>query len=81
MIYLIVGFPACGKSIYAKKLHKETGALILNRDIIGKTIPKLVKIFESHVQKNDSVILDNMNLSKKTRKLFIDKANEYNKKI
>lgn len=81
MIYLIVGFPACGKSTYSKKLSKETGALILNRTIISKTIPKLVKLFESHIQKNDSVILDNMNLSKKTRKLFIDKANEYNKKI
>ena len=77
MIYMLIGFPASGKSTYSLELAKETNSIILNRDTIGGVLKDLVKL----IDKDNNYILDNTNLSIKTRKVFIDKAKELNIEI
>lgn len=77
MIYMLIGYPASGKSTYSLELAKETNSIILNRDTIGGTLKDLVKL----INKDKNYILDNTNLSIKTRKIFIDKAKELNMEI
>ena len=74
MIYMLIGYPASGKSTYSLELAKETNSIILNRDTIGGLVKDLVKL----IDKDNDYILDNTNLSIKTRKVFIDKAKELN---
>jgi len=77
MIYMLIGYPASGKSTYSSALSKETKSIILNRDTIGGKLQDLVKLIE----KDKNYILDNTNLSINTRKIFIDKAKELNMDI
>jgi D-glycero-D-manno-heptose 1,7-bisphosphate phosphatase len=74
---MLIGFPASGKSTYSLELAKETNSIILNRDTIGGVLKDLVKL----IDKDNNYILDNTNLSIKTRKVFIDKAKELNIEI
>ena len=67
MIYMLIGYPASGKSTYSLELAKETNSIILNRDTIGGLLKDLVKL----IDKDNDYILDNTNLSIKTRKIFI----------
>jgi len=71
---MLIGYPASGKSTYSLELAKETNSIILNRDTIGGLLKDLVKL----IDKDNDYILDNTNLSIKTRKIFIDKAKELN---
>jgi len=81
-IIVIVGFPASGKSTYARKLLSKyyKSGIILSRDIIGGLIadilPKLKEILE--LKKNCTIIIDNTNITKEARKPFIKLANNLN---
>ena len=61
---MLIGYPASGKSTYSLELAKETNSIILNRDTIGGLLKDLVKL----IDKDNNYILDNTNLSIKTRK-------------
>lgn len=77
MIYMLIGYPASGKSTYSLEFAKKTNSIILNRDTIGGTLKELVEL----IKKDKNYILDNTNLSINTRKIFIDKAKELNMEI
>ena len=77
-IIVIVGFPASGKSTYAKMLLKKysKNGIILSRDTLGGAIadilPKLKELLES--KNNYTIIIDNTNITVDTRKPFIKLA-------
>jgi len=71
---LFVGISGCGKSSYYKKYCNNY--IHINRDIL-KTIPKCVKKCKEALESGDSVVIDNTNMSKTNRKMFIDLAKEY----
>jgi bifunctional polynucleotide phosphatase/kinase len=79
---ILVGYPGCGKSSISAKIS-EIGFLndiyyeIINRDVL-KTMQKCVKLTKKALENNFNVIIDNTNPNKKSRKIFIDIAKEYN---
>jgi|688.fasta_scaffold283650_2 HAD superfamily hydrolase (TIGR01662 family) len=81
-IIVIVGFPASGKSTYAKKMlakYSKNG-IILSRDTLGGAItdilPKLKELLES--KNKYKIIIDNTNITRETRKPFIKLAQSVN---
>jgi HAD superfamily hydrolase (TIGR01662 family) len=81
-IIVIVGFPASGKSTYAKKMlakYSKNG-IILSRDTLGGAItdilPKLKELLES--KNKYKIIIDNTNITEDTRKPFITLAQKAN---
>ncbi len=85
-IILLVGLPASTKSKYTKEL-KETipDSILLSRDTDGGTMTTQLSLLEKHLQNIISspqqIILDNLNLSKETRKPFIELAKKYRAQI
>jgi histidinol-phosphate phosphatase family protein len=78
-IIILIGFQASTKSTAAKEiLANVSNAVILSRDTEGGTVESLVPKAEKLLQDGKVVILDNTNLTKKTRKLFIDLAKKHN---
>lgn len=81
-IILLVGFQASTKSSVATEITSHvSNATILSRDKEGGTIESLVPKADKLIQDGKVVIVDNTNLTKKTRKLFIDLAKKYNVNI
>ena len=75
-IIVLIGFQASTKSSAAKEIHENTpNSVILSRDTEGGTIERLVAKAEAKLNDGKVVILDNTNLTKQTRKQFIDLAN------
>ena len=78
-IIILIGFQASTKSTATKEiLENVPNAAILSRDIEGGTIESLLPKAEQMLKDGKVVILDNTNLTKKTRKLFIDLAKKLN---
>ena len=80
---IMIGFPASGKSSISKRIQRkniDANYIIINRDTL-KTMAKCEKICEEHIKNNKSVIIDNTNPNKESRKKFIDIAKKYNYKI
>ena len=78
-IIILIGFQASTKSTAAKEiLANVSNAVLLSRDTEGGTVESLVPKAEKLLQDGKVVILDNTNLTKKTRKLFIDLAKKLN---
>jgi len=80
-IIIIVGMPASGKSHIAAEIQsrgfiKNKLYQIINRDKL-KTIEKCIKVCESTLKLNLSVIIDNTNPTIEDRKKFIDLAKKY----
>ena len=81
-IIVIIGFPASGKSTYAKKLLEKysKNGIILSRDTLGGAItdilPKLKELMET--KNNYTIIIDNTNITADTRKPFIKLAKAAN---
>jgi bifunctional polynucleotide phosphatase/kinase len=78
---ILVGYPGSGKSsianlIFEKGLCNNIYYKIINRDTL-KTIPKCIKETEYSIKNNMSIIIDNTNPSKESRKIFIDIAKKY----
>ena len=78
-IIILIGFQASTKSTAAKEiLENVVNATILSRDIEGGTVESLVPKAEQMLKDGKVVILDNTNLTKNKRKLFIDLAKKHN---
>jgi histidinol-phosphate phosphatase family protein len=78
-IIILIGFQASTKSTATKEiLENVSNAAVLSRDIEGGTIESLVPKAEQMLKDGKVVILDNTNLTVKTRKLFIDVAKKCN---
>lgn len=81
-IIILIGFQASTKSTAAKEiLSNVSNAVILSRDMEGGTTESLVPKAKKLLEDGKVVILDNTNITKKTRKLFIDLAKEMKVKI
>lgn len=82
---IMVGYPGSGKSTIANTIFEEAFCKdipykIINRDTL-KTIQKCIKETITALKYNMSVIIDNTNPSKESRKIFIDIAKKYNYKV
>lgn len=76
-LIIMVGLPASTKSKYTRTLWATTpNAVVISRDTLGGTIPQLVPKVAKELDAGKSVILDNTNLTKAVRKLFIDLGKE-----
>jgi bifunctional polynucleotide phosphatase/kinase len=72
-LIILTGYPASGKSFYTNNILSDY--VRVNRDTL-KTIPKCIKMCRENLQNNKSVVIDNLNNTKESRKIFIDLANE-----
>ena len=77
-IILMVGLPASGKSTFANT--KFNNYSILSLDIL-KTKPKLVKLLLQEIEENNSIIIDNTNITIEIRKEYIEIAKQKNIQI
>ncbi len=92
MVKLLVGFPGCGKSTYAKTL---TDFIVLSSDAIRaelygsedvQTNPKqvfgiLYERYEKLLKEGKNVVLDATHIKKRDRKQAIEIAKKYNQDI
>ena len=74
-VILNVGFPGSGKSHFTLNVVNNNYQHI-NQDIL-KTAKKCIIAVETALKLKKSVIIDNTNLTKENRKVFIDLANKY----
>ena len=78
-IIILVGFQASTKSTIAREiLENVSNAILLSRDAEGGTIESLVPKAEQMLKDGKVIVLDNTNLTKNRRKLFIDLAKKHN---
>ena len=70
-VIINVGFPASGKSTFTKNYIISKGYECINQDTL-KTKQKCLKLFIENLQNGKSIVVDNTNLSKDSRKMFID---------
>ncbi|KAJ3119184.1 hypothetical protein HK098_005699 [Nowakowskiella sp. JEL0407] len=75
-IVVCVGFPACGKSTFAKKIFESNGYVYVNQDTL-KTKAKCISVCKNSIANSNSVVIDNTNLDKETRKSYIDIAKQH----
>ena len=76
-IIILIGFQASTKSTAAQEiLSNVSNAVLLSRDAVGGKVEQLVTKAEEHIKAGKVVVLDNTNLTKQTRKLFIDLAKQ-----
>lgn len=73
---IMVGYPGSGKSTYVENNIVPLGYNKINMDIL-KTKIKCIKTCTNLMDNNNSVVIDNTNLDKKTRKEYIDIAKKY----
>ncbi|KJH51849.1 DNA 3'-phosphatase [Dictyocaulus viviparus] len=74
---VIVGFPGSGKSTFARKLEKDYGYMVVNRDTLGSW-QKCLEHAKVHLRSGKSVIVDNTNPNKETRNRYTALAREMN---
>ncbi|KAJ1345472.1 hypothetical protein KIN20_000015 [Parelaphostrongylus tenuis] len=74
-LIVIVGFPGSGKSTFAKKLEKDHGYEIVNRDTLGSW-QKCCDHAKAHLRRGKSVVVDNTNPNKEARSRYIALARE-----
>ena len=72
---ILIGYPASGKSTYTTTVLKDFKRI--NRDEL-KTMPKCIKECEKELLNDNSVVIDNLNHTHKSRKDFIDLAKKHN---
>jgi len=81
-IIILIGFQASTKSSVANDIIKNVpNAIIVSRDQTGGKIDTLVPQVENLLNEGRIVVLDNTNLTKVTRKIFIDLAKKHNVSI
>lgn len=72
-----VGLPGSGKSYFSNKIASIYKYHIINQDTLI-TSKKCIKETEYALQNKESVVIDNTNVTKEARKMFIDIAKKYN---
>jgi bifunctional polynucleotide phosphatase/kinase len=77
---LMVGFPGSGKSKYVTENIIQHGYVRINQDTL-KTKQKCLKETINHINKNNNIVIDNLNDNDKTRKEYIDIAKKYNYRV
>lgn len=77
-LLVFVGFPAAGKSHFAEKYLLPNGYVHINRDTLGSW-KKCIHECDISLQKGNSVVIDNTNPDKESRKRYIDLAIKYKK--
>jgi histidinol-phosphate phosphatase family protein len=78
-IIILIGFQASTKSTAVKEiLQNVPNAVVISRDKEGGTIESLLPKIEQCVLDGKVVIIDNTNLTRATRKLFIDLGKRLN---
>jgi D-glycero-D-manno-heptose 1,7-bisphosphate phosphatase len=78
-IILLIGLQASTKSSAAREIQENVpNSVILSRDTEKGTIDSLVPKAEQLIQDGKIVVLDNTNLTKRVRQLFIDLAKKHN---
>ena len=70
-LVIMIGCPGSGKSRFAKKYYKSYR--LISQDQL-KSKSKCLKLCQKIMEEGDSIIIDNTNPDKKTRKLYIDLA-------
>uniref|UniRef100_A0A914VYX0 Bifunctional polynucleotide phosphatase/kinase n=1 Tax=Plectus sambesii TaxID=2011161 RepID=A0A914VYX0_9BILA len=73
-VVVMVGFPGSGKSTWAER-YLSKGYVIVNRDTL-KTWQKCVEVAKKALKEGKSVIVDNTNPDKESRKRYVDMAKE-----
>jgi bifunctional polynucleotide phosphatase/kinase len=79
-LYLMVGFPASGKSWFATRYLETMGVQYVNRDTL-KTMDRCVAKAKECMKEKTSLVVDNTNLDIKTRRDWIDLALKYKFRI
>ncbi|VDP13737.1 unnamed protein product [Onchocerca flexuosa] len=75
-VLIFVGYPGCGKSSLALKLAAEHGYGIVSRDTL-KTWQKCVENAKIFLKRQQSVIVDNTNVDRESRKRYINLAKSF----
>lgn len=76
-VIINIGLPASGKSKYSlDKICPDTDYVYINQDTL-KTAKKCATVLETALKAGKSVVIDNTNMTKANRKVFIDIANKY----
>jgi bifunctional polynucleotide phosphatase/kinase len=76
-IVITVGFPGCGKTTFAmNNFTNSNGYTRINMDLI-KSKSKIKKMIITSLENGKSIIIDNTNSTKKTRKEYIDYSKKY----
>ncbi|XP_049762750.1 bifunctional polynucleotide phosphatase/kinase isoform X3 [Schistocerca cancellata] len=73
---ILVGGPGSGKSFFAKTHLVPKGYVHVNRDTLGSW-QKCVSSMEDALKKGKSVVIDNTNPDKESRKRYIEAAKKY----
>ena len=85
-IHMMIGIPGSGKSTFAHKLSIETGYKIISTDVVRiensgileeDVWPTVYKMISNELEKNDNVIYDATNITKKVRDRFKENINKY----
>jgi len=74
---LMCGPPASGKSTFTKRYFIPKGYIWINRDTVG-TMQKCLNLASEAIRGGSSVVVDNTNPSKESRRNFIDLAKREN---
>jgi len=74
------GFAGCGKSSYTTKYILPHGYRCINQDTL-KTANRCLKECEKLIKEGQSVVIDNTNPNKDTRKKYINLAKKYGLKV
>ena len=78
---IMVGYPGSGKSFYTNNCILVNKQYVhINQDTL-KTPSKCIKLCETGLKEKNSVVIDNTNSSKKSRKVYIDLAKKYGVKV
>lgn len=78
-IIINIGLPASGKSTFFIKKISPHKYIYINQDTL-KTQKKCLLELEKALEKKESVVIDNTNLTKEIRQKYIDIANKYSYK-
>ena len=74
---ILVGYPASGKSTFAKRYLESRNYVVVNRDTL-KTQEKCEKTVHEALKSKKSVVVDNTNPSKEARQAYVKIAKTYN---
>lgn len=72
-LVLLIGFPGCGKTTFCE--GKLGYMKRISRDVVGN-MGKCLKMCREELDRGGSVVIDNLNASRESRRDFIEAANE-----